>query len=73
MTDFAPSEEHTLICDVPNCQAALSMVSGVPRSEHGWGRISLYGGTAAADYVVTEVRDYDLCAGHYKAVMAVLR
>ena len=70
---FAPSEEYVLHCDVPVCPAQLSMVSGVNRSEHGWGRVSAYGGTIEPDYVVTEVADYDLCPVHYQEVLSVLR
>lgn len=56
--DMAPAEEFVLHCDTPDCEASLSMVSGVPRSEHGWGRMSVYldGG----------IRDYDLCTEHWK-------
>lgn len=39
------------------------MVSGVPRSEHGWSRISVYG---------AKTRDYDLCAVHTNAIGDVL-
>ena len=69
----APSEEYVLHCDVPTCPAQLSMVAGVNRSEHGWGRISAYGGTITPDYITTEVSDYDLCSVHYQEVLTVLR
>ncbi len=65
MTNFAPSEEFQLLCDVPGCQAQLSMVADVPRSEHGWGRVSVYDDSIN--------NDYDLCPEHYKALKAVLR
>lgn len=64
MTDFAPSEEFTLHCDVPGCTAGVSMVSEVARAEHGWGRISLYAAVGG---------DMDLCPRHLKAVWAVLK
>jgi hypothetical protein len=59
------SEEYTLLCDVPECEAAVAMVSEVARSEHGWGRVSLY--TDA-----TDTQDYDLCPQHLKAMRSVL-
>lgn len=65
MTDFAPSEEFQLLCDVPTCPAQLSMVADVPRSEHGWGRLSVYDDATASDY--------DLCPVHYQAVLGILR
>jgi hypothetical protein len=64
VSQFAPSEEFTLHCDVPGCQASVSMVADVPRSAHGWGRVSLYEDPL--------VRDYDLCAEHYLQVTGVL-
>lgn len=68
--EFAPSEEMVLHCDVPGCEASVSMVSGVPRSEHDWGRLSVYGdGSFGPDTTST---DYDLCAEHYRAVKDVL-
>lgn len=63
--DFAPSEEYTLLCDVPGCQAGVSMVAEVARAEHDWGRCSVYQGVLGAT-------DYDLCPQHYKALRAVL-
>lgn len=62
--NLAPSEEYSLLCDVPGCTASLSMVSGVAREEHGWGRLSRYVGCT--------VVDYDLCAEHNTAVQEVL-
>jgi hypothetical protein len=65
MTDhnpgFAPSEEMTLHCDAPQCVASVSLVSGVKRSAHDWGRITLYTDSAGTDY--------DLCPRHHKAVL----
>jgi hypothetical protein len=63
---FAPSEELPLYCDVLICPAVLTMVSGVDRAEHGWGRISVYSGP----YGQT---DWDLCPEHFGAVVAVLQ
>lgn len=63
MVRSAPSEEFTLHCDIPGCEAALSMVSEVARSEHGWGRITIYHNVLG---------DYDLCAEHYRQVMDIL-
>jgi len=64
--DFAPSEEYTLLCDVPDCEASVAMVSGVDRSEHRWGRISVYtNGLTFPD-------DYDLCPTHFSAIKDVL-
>ena len=62
---FGPSEELGLLCDVCQCDAALSMISGVDRSEHDWGRLSVY-------LPYEGVRDYDLCQEHYNAVTDVL-
>jgi hypothetical protein len=61
MTDFAPSEEFALFCDVPGCSGALSMVAGVSRDQHGWGRITVY-----------DDADYDLCPEHYRQIREVL-
>jgi len=60
----APSGEMILHCDAPRCTASLSMLAGVPREEHGWGRATFYspGGVA----------DYDLCTTHYRRVMEAL-
>lgn len=66
----APSEEFVLHCDIPTCPAQLAMVGGVPRSEHGWGRLSLYD-----DYHgegLFGARDYDLCQVHLEEVKRVL-
>lgn len=60
----APSQEFTLLCDVPGCDAALSMVAGVPREDHGWGRMSFYRENQAIDY--------DLCLEHSKKVTEAL-
>lgn len=68
--DFAPSEEFTLLCDVGDCEASLSMVSEIERSEHRWGRISVYEATKAVGFPVT--KDFDLCALHYAAIKEVL-
>lgn len=65
MTNPAPSEEFVLHCDVAGCPAQLSMVAGVARSEHGWGRVSAYGDDNSA-------QDYDLCTEHHAAMNAVL-
>ena len=66
LTDqFAPSEEFVLHCDVLNCMAQVSLVSGVPRSAHDWGRVTVYGEDNAA-------HDYDLCSEHNKAMNDVL-
>lgn len=67
MTDFAPSEEFSLLCDVEGCEAALSMVADVARVEHGWGRVTLYDSTEKLPW-----GDYDLCQQHYRAVQDVL-
>ena len=66
MTNPAPSDEAILHCDIPGCDQQLSMVNGVPRFEHGWGRVTVYG----EQQVVT---DYDLCIAHNKALDAVLK
>lgn len=64
MTDqFAPSEENTLYCDARPCTAAVSMVNGVPREDHGWGRLTLYEDPG---------KDYDLCPWHLKKITEVL-
>lgn len=65
MTNPAPSDEAILHCDIPGCEAQLSMVNGVPRFEHGWGRSTVYEGAQ-------NVKDYDLCPTHFKALSAVL-
>jgi hypothetical protein len=45
----------------------------VNRSEHGWGRVSVYGGTVNNDGgVITEMSDHDLCPAHYQKVLDVL-
>lgn len=84
MNRFAPSEEVVLHCDVPGCQAQLSIVFDVSRSEHDWGRVSVYEdwnhnieALATRDKVIgmklaTAVRDYDLCAEHYRGLRAFL-
>jgi hypothetical protein len=59
---FAPSEEMQIFCDVPKCDAVLSMVAGVPRSEHGWGRATIYDG-------ISDSRNYDLCTDHFLKVL----
>ena len=41
------------------------MVNGVPRFEHGWGRTTVYEGAQ-------NIKDYDLCPTHFKALTAVL-
>ena len=66
MTNPAPSEEAVLHCDIPGCDQQLSMVNGVPRFEHGWGRSTVY--TSGESYT-----DYDLCPQHFKALEAVLK
>lgn len=63
MTNPAPSEEFVLTCDVSGCPAQLSMVSGIPRHVHGWGRLSL---DTHTHY------DYDLCSKHLRMVQLVL-
>lgn len=67
MTNFdaAPSEEAIIYCDVPDCAAQLSMVFGVSRSLHGWGRMSWYDERGT--------HDYDLCSQHAKVIKAVLK
>lgn len=65
MTNPAPSDEAILHCDIPGCEAQLSMVNGVPRFEHGWGRTTVYEGAQ-------NIKDYDLCPTHFKALTAVL-
>ena len=66
MTNPTPSDEAILHCDIPGCEAQLSMVNGVPRFEHGWGRSTIYSGAQ-------EIKDYDLCVTHFKALDAVLK
>lgn len=66
MTEPAPSEESVLHCDIPGCEQQLSMVNGVPRFEHGWGRTTIYEGAQ-------DIKDYDLCPQHFKALTAVLK
>ena len=66
MTNPAPSDEAILHCDIPGCEAQLSMVNGVPRFEHGWGRSTIYSGAQ-------ETTDYDLCPQHFTALEAVLK
>lgn len=63
---FAPSEEFVLHCDIPGCQASVSLVGGVARSAHGWGRVSIYADASA------DTADYDLCSEHYLQVTSVL-
>ena len=65
MTNPAPSDEAILHCDIPGCEAQLSMVNGVPRFEHGWGRTTVYEGAQ-------NIKDYDLFPTHFKALTAVL-
>lgn len=68
MTEYAQTEELQLICDIPYCQSQLSLISGVDRSEHGWGRISVYA-TPTDPYTV---RDYDLCQEHNTQLINLL-
>lgn len=74
MTHAAPSEEFSLLCDVVGCHSALSMVSGVPRSEHGWGRMSLYDdrATPVGGLSFSQAQDYDLCPHHLSELLKVL-
>lgn len=64
--DFAQSEEYAILCDVKGCQASLCMVSGISRSQHDWGRVSVY------PEGLGTVKDFDLCAPHFRNVMNVL-
>lgn len=65
---FAPSEEMILHCDVPGCPSQLSMIAGIPRAEHRWGRVTMYETAPELPW-----GDYDLCSDHFKALQAVLR
>jgi hypothetical protein len=69
----APSEEMIIHCDIPGCEAQVSMVSNVARKEHGWGRLSVYTDPGAAGVVGHAVTDHDLCVEHNQQVTAVLR
>lgn len=62
---YAQSEEFTLHCDIPQCTAQLSMVAGIARSEHNWGRISIYHDQPAP-------QDMDLCPRHYREMLAAI-
>lgn len=78
MINPAPSEEFVLHCDVKGCQAQVSMVSGVTRSEHDWGKAivclnqpppTLRDGTPIISGVPLEDwGDYDLCPEHYRGL-----
>lgn len=61
----APSEEFILHCDIPGCEAQLSMVAGIPRSEHGWGRCTIHT-PLSSDWSFGQ--NYDLCAQHYRGL-----
>lgn len=72
MTSAAPSEEIGLLCDIPGCESSLSLISGVDRSEHGWGRITVYQGlSGGSSFPMT--CDYDLCTLHNRALNQVLQ
>ena len=44
------------------------MVSGVSRSQHDWGRVSVY----QKGLGLNLAKDYDLCSKHFRNVMNVL-
>lgn len=66
MNPVAPSDEMTLHCDAHDCAASVSMVPGVSREEHGWGRMSIYGKAPLA------FADYDLCPEHLQRTLEVV-
>jgi hypothetical protein len=47
-----------LHCDAPGCTAMIELVPDVPRSAHGWGRVTFYD---------EDPSDLDLCQTHYTA------